>query len=216
MVVHQTIFFMLLLYPLIDFMFLNFKEKRLYIVQQALRGIALIMFLGVHFNKPIAQIWQLLGSYYIVYQYIEIFIIGYICSKYLLFEKVAKIMEKHEKISHILCAICLIACVFIRSYFCRSASDIKLDALIIAPFIYCIAYFVDHIPNLKRCLQYFGGYSTYMWLVHIFFIYRFGNFLVTFSHISILMYISAIIVSVLSAKVLCKMEKIIYNRFTVC
>ena len=63
----------------------------------------------------------------------------------------------------------LAASVIVRVLLSDDPAYAKLDFLIVPVFIFGVLTVLERLPRLSAVLRFFGGLSTYMWLVHIFF-----------------------------------------------
>lgn len=65
--------------------------------------------------------------------------------------------------------IALAASVVVRVLLSDDPAYAKMDFLIVPVFIFGVLTVLERLPRLSAVLRFFGGLSTYMWLVHIFF-----------------------------------------------
>lgn len=65
--------------------------------------------------------------------------------------------------------IALTASVIVRVLLSDDPAYAKLDFLLVPVFIFGFLILLDRLPRLSAVLRFFGGLSTYMWLIHIFF-----------------------------------------------
>lgn len=65
--------------------------------------------------------------------------------------------------------IALTASVIVRVLLSDDPAYAKLDFLLVPVFIFGFLTLLDRLPRLSAVLRFFGGLSTYMWLIHIFF-----------------------------------------------
>lgn len=205
-------FFMMILYPIIDFVFALGRDKKEKLVKILLIIILFFFFIGGYLSPTINQVWLFLGRFHILKRYIEVFIAGYICSRFSLFEKVNSFIAKSKMCSALLCLVVCFLCIATRMILCRGAADNRIDAIIIAPFLYSICVLMSPNTVLMNSFSYLGRYSVYMWLIHIFFIYSFGDIFVVFSRISTVMFISAVLVTLITAIFLERIEKYVWGQ----
>lgn len=137
--------------------------------------------------------------------YIFIFLIGYISAR---LEKNKKlnsyILIKHRFLSS---TFIFIFCFILRSVVADSASYCKIDIFIIPIFIYAVSLITWRENKVTKTLEFFGKYSTYMWLTHTFICYYYFQPFITISKFSSIMYIEVVLLSLGIAYILSWIEK---------
>jgi hypothetical protein len=188
--------FMLLLMPAIHlcFDFILVKTRRN--IKVVLVGILMV---AIYF----------LMYYFIGYNkiYILVFLGGYVCSRFNLFELLDRIIPK--KFSYLIAIVAIACCFVVRVLLATSASYNTFDFIITPVFVYAICLLTKNENIFNKFLAWLGKYSVYMWLTHTFYCYYYFQEIITFSKISTVMYVEIIIISLLTAIVLSLIEKII-------
>lgn len=167
---------MLSLFPIFDFLLCNilvFAET--YIIKKFEYGkiflITLVAFFELFFllfrNAPmfIFLLSQLNNGKFV---FTLVFFEGFLCSFFQLFEIGSKNLI-FQKLKPIFTFTILIACLSIRWLRACDAVYCKYDAFITVPIIYSLVTLCNYCKSLSAFMQYFGRYSTYMWLTHTFF-----------------------------------------------
>lgn len=163
--------------------------------------------------KSFAAIGWLL-TLVILFSYISkistiIFLEGYLVAKYSVFDKINQCCRKKV----ILGVIVLLISIAIRCIFSKYASYNRIDLVIIVFFIYGVCQVIDKYPLKFIILSKLGNYSVYIWLSHAFYcLYYFQDF-VTASHFSTIIFIKTFILSITTAIILSKVEKILKKFF---
>ncbi len=65
---------------------------------------------------------------------------------------------------------------------------------------------IELIPLLAKFFAFFGQYSAFMWLTHVFFYDHYTKALVMFSRVSIGIYVTLVLISLTAAYVLSKIK----------
>lgn len=192
---------LLILFPILNACFILLKDKKLKIIRNSVViGITLIVVIEVLFYRVniIHKFIMLLWLQIVMDTYICIFIIGYICAKFQLFE--LGINNKiYQKIRIIWAGIILIICIAIRVYLADKPEYTAIDQFITAPFVYALCIIMEKIPELFYTFGRLGKYSVYMWLTHTFYCYYCFQGFITFSGVSTIIYLELMIVSLLTA-----------------
>ena len=106
-------------------------------------------------------------------EYAVSFFVGTIFAKYHIFEGWRENIERLGKIEKIAVSIFIIALsIYVRTYFVT----VEFDIVIVPIFIFGCYMLIEQIQFFKYPLNFFGKYSTNMWLVHTFFCYYFYTF----------------------------------------
>lgn len=134
-----------------------------------------------------------------------IFLEGYLIAKYSLFDQINNWCRKKD----ILGIVLLLGSVIIRCTCSKYASYNRIDLIIIVFFIYGVCRIVDKYPTKFILLSKIGNYSVYIWLSHAFYcLYYFQN-IITVSRFSTIMFIETLILSLITAILLSRIEMIL-------
>ncbi len=185
---------LLFMFPFVNAFFTTSKNKR----GLALRIITCILIL-------ITYVTMCLTIRIFVITYQSIFIIGYICAKFEIFQRIYNI-KAFNKNKNLFAFLILLICIVTRVILSKSAGSSGMDVFIIAPFIFSICILFDNFEKISELLRKLGKHSVYMWLVHTFFCYNYFQPLITFSKISTIMYIELTIVSLITSMILYYIE----------
>lgn len=207
---------MLSLFPIFDFVLCNilvFADT--YIIKKFKYGkvllLVLVAFCGIFFllfrNAPMFSFFlSQLNNGKVVFTLV--FFEGFLCAFFHLFE-VGSDNPTFQKARPFLTIIILAACLGIRWLRAYDAVYCKYDTFITFPIIYSLVTLCNYNKSLTAFLQYFGKHSTYMWLTHTFFcLYYFHHWIWTLD-VSILIFISTTILSLITSCILTLIE----NKF---
>lgn len=214
--------FMLLLFPLFDFILCNFVSLiNKYIIERFKYGktftLGLAFFCGIFFaifrNAPIFDFFiSQLGNGKFVFTLV--FFVGFLCSFFHIFEFGSEI-PSFQKIKPFLAFALLFACITIRWIRAFDAVYCKYDAFITAPIVYSTVILCNYMKPLASFLQKLGKYSTYMWLTHTFFCFYYFSHWIIKARISVLMFILTLAISWITAYILTIIENklnILYKK----
>ena len=102
-----------------------------------------------------------------------VFIVGYLTARFSVYQRIAgmKIFKTgaSEKKTLFAGVAALAVSVAVRVLLSDDPAYAKMDFLIVPVFIFGVLTVLERLPGLSAVLRFFGGLSTYMWLVHIFF-----------------------------------------------
>src|SRR5699024_4942811 len=152
----------------------------------------------------IAVIVELFSPYHIykVFRWIPCFFSGILFSKFLIFSKINK------KTRLFLPFTLLLLCVIIRNIYNTSTGSNHLDFIIAPVFIISVVLLSEKCKNKGEIFNFFGEYSSYMWLVHSFFIYYYFQGFILLIQNPIIIYIWTILLSTITANLLSKISSI--------
>ena len=197
--------FMVFLFPLIDlfFDFLFRKERRTVRIFFVLAGLGcfyMILFLLFFRLSLKAVVYSL------------IFMIGYFCARRAVFFK----LQKHIPfgLPSVIVGLIVFAAAFtVRSLLATGAAYNKADVLIAPVVVFSLCLLMRKQGKMTTCLARLGKYSTYMWLTHTFFCYYYFREFSTITHISTLIFLQLVAVSLFTAIVLRFLEQRISSSF---
>ena len=190
---------MLLTLPVIDACFVYYKDKkdRITAIVIAVAGIitcAILYFLPTR-NALLRAIEFFQPAYYLC------FIIGFLISRFCLYELADLILDKYlPKVIYIILAICaIIAVMALRIHMAKDASSAGFDFIFVPVFIFGAGYLLSFEGPIAKALSFIGSLSTYMWLIHVFYYDHYAKNIVMFSHFSLGIYLTLLLMSGLSA-----------------
>lgn len=132
---------------------------------------------------------------------------GYACSQFRLFELADRLVKTTWR-RLALSSILLAAVIAVRVALSTGVGYNTIDIIIIIPFIYSVTAIFNFAKGISKLFCFLGKYSTYMWLTHTFFAYYIFRDFITISKVDILMFIQLFIVSLLTAYLLTKLERL--------
>lgn len=106
----------------------------------------------------------------------------------------------------------LAASVVVRVLLSDDPAYAKMDFLIVPVFIFGVLTVLERLPGLSAVLRFFGGLSTYMWLIHIFFLGRTFRPLVMLTGVSTGIFLTLVALSAGAAALLKAGEKLVWRR----
>lgn len=194
---------MLLLLPIIHMFFIIFNKPSQNRIKVILYSCLMIVFLFLFFGfKNI--FWNILNFFQI--SFLLCFIVGYLIARLQIIEYVYKILG--DKIPYVLGFIIFVLVIFIRMKIAKDASSAGLDFIFAPALAYgflCIIHIFKHVGKL---FSFLGKYSTYMWLVHVFFYDHYAKRFIMLTGFSTTIYLTLVLVSLISAIIL----DTIFNR----
>ena len=197
-----------LIYPLFDLSLHHRNRRELFIKTAVLVLVAVILPFIACANMARSGINEIgLMALEMFISYIYIYMIGYFVEKWRLFDWLDSNLPSELKA---ITGVILTVLVFVIRWFMVPANpgESKPD-IILAPFLVFGLTLILHSDIAERkvvtvlCL--FGRYSTFMWLTHTFFIYYYFQPVILLPRVSILIFIWAVLISLVNAMI---MEKI--------
>lgn len=188
---------MLLVFPFIDCFFVKFKgykNETLRVLFYLIIGIVMVIVL---FVNP-ALFMQIIDSFKPAY--LLCFFSGYFISRFGLYELI--INRIPSNFIFILGMFSLIVSISIRVILAKDPSWAKLDFILVPMFVFGFLNLISKLPKLGNILDFFGQYSTFMWLTHVFFYDHYAKSIVMFSHISTFIYLTLVALSLFSSMAL--------------
>lgn len=198
---------MLLVLPVIDVIFHIYDEKNERLIQTiyvVLIAVAVcVVFL---INKPL--IFAILEFFQAPYLYC--FLMGYIIAKFRLYELVFRFIP--GIFCYILGVMGFLAVILARVKIAKDASSVGLDYLFVPVFVFGFICISTLSPKCSKFFAYFGTHSTIMWLSHVFFYDHYAKRLVMMSHFSTTIYLTLIILSLVSSIIITKLYSLIASK----
>jgi len=207
---------MMLLLPFAAAFFMKFtpaeeKKKRIFFTASAF--ILLLLLLSGFLFFP--DLWAgLLNAFQnLRIAFTSVFIMGYLFARFCIYRKLYKCLCIDLRIPELLSGGCaLILSVTIRVLLAEGPYYARTDFFIVPMFIYGVLSLLKKLPLLSALLFKLGRISSYMWLIHIFFLNDFFRPFVTFTGVSTGIYFSVVLLSAGAAALLKTGEsKILYK-----
>ena len=198
----------LLSLPLIDILFVSFSDKSSRIVKYVFYGILIVLIIGLAFYDK--EILMLSLGFFQPAFYL-CFLMGYLLSRFKVYEFAYKIIN--EKILDILGVLGFLAVIVCRVKIAKDASSAGLDFIFVPVFAFGFCVILDLIPKIDRVFAFFGKYSSFIWLTHVFFYDHYAKNVVMFSRISTFIYLTLLVMSTLAAFLLELLFKILCGVF---
>lgn len=180
--------------PVIDILFTVFKDKRSKIVKWIVYGILiLVVMFGFIFERDL---------FYVSLEFFQpafylCFLMGFFLSRFHVYEFAYKILP--EKLLDVLGVLGFIAVIVCRVKMAKDASSAGLDFIFIPVFAFGFCIILKLIPKINGFFAFFGKYSTFIWLTHVFFYDHYAKKVVMFSKVSTFIYLTLLVLSTLSA-----------------
>lgn len=207
------------------------QEKKKWIFYAAIAAAALLCLAVAYFWSPVLMGLMVRAAQGLRISFTLVFIVGYLSARFSVYQRIAgmKIFEtgvpgteisgkktsgmksSGESVSgqavserKILLAgvIALAASVVVRVLLSDDPAYAKMDFLIVPVFIFGVLTVLERLPRLSAVLRFFGGLSTYMWLIHIFFWTNAVRPLVMFTGVSTGIFLTLVALSTGSAALL--------------
>ena len=190
----------LFVFPFLEifFHYLLNKKTWFYSVSFAVVGLGFVIITRVFFwDTTIGYLVSNLSSTYMV-----IFVIAYTIGKLRIFEWT----NEKKQVPWVVYIIVILLLLVARWVFVYDPADGKID-IFLSPFIIYSLVQLFHIFNLdrfgiQRRLSFLGKYSTFMWLVHTFWIYYYFQDIILLPRYSILILIWAMMINLVTAIIL--------------
>ena len=161
---------MLLLLPLVAALFHRFtdraQEKKKWIFYAVIAVAALLCLAVGFFLSPALLELMVKAAHGLRISFTLVFVVGYLMARFGVYQRIAAAFQKKTLLAGV---IALAASVIVRVLLSDDPAYAKMDFLIVPVFIFGVLTVLERLPRLSSVLRFFGGLSTYMWLVHIFF-----------------------------------------------
>ena len=133
-------------------------------------------------------------------------LLGYISSRFSLIEKGKEILNNFSYSNYI--CVGIIAIMVILRVYQRIKWGVNglVDIIIIIPFFICTCKLLENRRQIATKLQYFGKKSTYMWLIHNFFLTTNLAIIIRVIKIAAVKYVVLVMISYFCSFVLNKIE----------
>lgn len=154
---------MMAVLPVLDLLFIRFSTKKEELLKWALPVCALGV--GSVFCGGFFQMVDWMRP-----AFTAVFVMGYLFAKYSIYQHCDQWMVNWRRGWKIaFCLAALTAAVCLRVILAKDAEYAQTDFFIAPIFIYSLLYLLRYLKKLSGILAWFGGYSTYIWLFHLFF-----------------------------------------------
>lgn len=194
--------FLLFVFPLIDcFLFcLVDKKKILYCI--ILLFAVFFLVLGCKFSRWEGPKHFLVNLYYNVnIDYMIIFLCAVLISKFKIFEKI----DLRIALPFYFYVLLLLGVFLFRWRYVKGPAQSNYDIYLTPVFIFALVKLLHEKKmsfHAQNVLQYFGKYSTFMWLTHTFWIYYYFQKIILLPKYSLLIYVWAVAIALVNAIVL--------------
>lgn len=194
---------MLLILPIINCAFIFIRNKRYILTQCVFYLVIICSIIIVFINNR-----TLLNSIIEYFQpaFLLCFIVGYIISRFKLFQFIYKILP--SIFVDILGIIGMVLTIVLRVKIAKDASSAGLDFVFVPVFIFGFLILINYLKKIAVIFIFFGKYSTFIWLTHVFFYDHYAKNIVMFSHFSTGIYLTLLLMSTLTAMLLTKLTSI--------
>ncbi len=190
---------MLLALPFLDLLLTRFErqeEKKKWIFFLALAGVALIGIL----LSPVLYELLLAAAKGMRPSFSLIFIVGYIISRYGLYQRIDKMLRRGGVWLPVCLSVVLVCvAIAVRVLSATDAAWGELDFLLVPVLAYGMLVLLDYVKPLGVFLAWWGERSTYIWLTHIFFIGWLFQLVSRCVRLDILAYLVMMLFSVMAA-----------------
>ncbi|ALS18150.1 acyltransferase family protein [Clostridium butyricum] len=183
----------LLMFPVINLFFYDFKDKKITVWKITLIIFAIIFLILSSKIFIIKKILLFILKH--IGKYTAVFIVGFLFAKYKLYERMYKFNVDNEISSKFIATILLLSVVLARTLLATNAAYNDIDVVLVPFLIYSLVVLLKKSDKLKKIIGVFGKNSNYMWLTHTFICYYYFQSAITFLKISIFMYLWLIIIS---------------------
>lgn len=152
---------MLLICPIINMVILNVTSKVKKIIYLCFGLAVMVMFFSYYLDVEIMKRF----AESVLLTYLIIFVEGILLFHCGIYKRLAYLREGYTWI-HI---ICILVCVSMRMILATEAGYCLIDIMLIFPFTFSICILMNK-SKMKKGIKILSMYSTYMWLVHCFYI----------------------------------------------
>ena len=208
--VWQYIMF-LMVYPFLEAGIHYRKEKRTWII--CITGILMIAGIQLFLGNSIAGKMSGIILEQFLTDYMIIFVTAFIIGKARVYERIA------DRIRHDLvwAVIVLVGCIAVRWFYVTAAGQSDIDVLL-TPFLVFSLVTLFHKGKeknaVKSSLHFWGEYSTFIWLTHAFWILYYFQKIVLLPRYSLLIYLWALLLSLLTSIALTWLQSLIVKFFS--
>ena len=132
------------------------------------------------------------------FSYFVIFIFAYYFSRF----RYYSILDAKIRLSPLKASAGIFLLLGLRCLVFHDLTRAEIDIILVLLFIYFAVSLLHSgaLPGrLASLLKYLGGYSTYMWLIHTFWIYYYFQNIILLPKISIFIYLWAVLISLMNA-----------------
>lgn len=216
---------MLLLLPMVAALFYKFtdraQEKKKWMFYAVVAAAALLCLAGAYFWNPALMELIVKAAHGLRISFTLVFIVGYLAARFSVYQRIAGMKIFGEGVSGqavserkmLLAGVAALTfSVIVRVLLSDDPAYAKMDFLIVPVFIFGVLTVLKRLPRLSAVLRFFGGLSTYMWLIHIFFWKDAFRPLVMFTGVSTGIFLTLVALSAGSAALLKAGENLVVAR----
>jgi len=164
---------MMLLLPLLDGFFTGCKRKSTAIKKWSFYGVLLVLLIAAYvigrFFSP--EVKELILTIVAALRpaFVMVFVVGFLISRFSLYEKVAKLFSFLAPWMHYITgAVLMLIVLFIRTRLAFAPAYAQTDFILVPFWVYGFLCVIRNIKPLELFFLWFGKLSTYMWLTHVF------------------------------------------------
>lgn len=140
--------------------------------------------------------------------YFAVFLMGYFSARFQWHQRAMQLMQNRRKWTQIVYGLVLMLIfMLIRMKLSHHPSYARMDFLIAPCFIWGFLLVASNVTRLGNAFAHLGSLSTYMWLSHIFFYDAKFAGVVGFTHFSTGIFLTVLVISILTALALTKVEQ---------
>lgn len=131
--------------------------------------------------------------------YMCIYVTAFLIGRFRIFERIMKLpLTLHLMV--------VAVCILVRWCYVTDASQSNVDVFITPFLIFGLTGILRSLERTVQLLQFFGRHSTYMWLIHTFWIYYYWQRIVLLPKYSVLIFLWTVLICLINAVLLEIME----------
>lgn len=195
---------MLITLPVIDIIFTRYSNKTDTKKQSVLILVLflILLLMLIFFKNPLGIALDFMQpAFYFC------FIMGFIISRFKLYELASLLLPK--SVLYILGLLGFLLVIIFRVKMAKDASSAGFDFIFVPVFSFGFICLNELLNFSKKLFIFFGKYSTFIWLTHVFFYDHYAKRIVMASHFSSFIYLTLLLLSTMAAILL----NIIYKFF---
>jgi len=188
---------MLLIFPVMDCIFIWFKDRKERYYQWAFYAAVIAMLIALYVINRMA--FTAFLEYFRPPLFL-CFFAGYIISRFSLYELCCRFIP--QKLLYFLGILGVVLVIAARVKIAKDATSVGLDYIFVPVFAFGFSVIMILLPKLKKFFCFYGGLSTYMWLTHVFFYDHYAKGLVMATHTSTGILLTLLVLSTAAAMAL--------------
>lgn len=187
---------LMLIMPIMYRLFCYCRDKKYIISQIIFYGIIIVILCGLYvYSKEEFDRFKV----FVEWPFLECAFVGVVISRFKLYE----LCHKHisEVALDVLGIIGMISCVALRIHMAKDALSVGLDFVLVPVICYGFCVIMNHSKKASKVFLFFGKYSTFMWLIHVFVYDKYMKSVVMLSKVSTGIYLTLVVLSLLLAMI---------------